>query len=71
MIYKCGGLTYQQALDRLPPGSKWSCSFGNPGSPGYHEFWRTPDRLQRYDLSNGVWDMPDICNVGWSVEVVA
>lgn len=70
MTYKCGGLTYQQALDRLPARSKWSCSFGNPGTPGYRELWRTPDN-HRYELGNGVWDMPDICNVGWSIGEVA
>ena len=36
-------MTYQQATDTLPPGSKWSSSFGYPGDGGYCEFWRTAD----------------------------
>lgn len=45
-------MSYQQAIDTLPAGAKWSNSFGYPGEGGYCEYWRTPDG-KRYQVSNG------------------
>jgi len=43
-------MTYHQAIDTLPAGSKWSCSFGNPGEDRYSEFWRDQSGA-RYEVS--------------------
>lgn len=44
-------MKYQQAIDQLPPGAKWSSSFGYPGEGGYSEFWRADGK--RFEVSNG------------------
>lgn len=44
--------TSHEAQALLPATAKWSSSFGNPGSPGFHEYYRTPDG-SRFCISNG------------------
>jgi hypothetical protein len=35
--------SYNQALESLPAGARWSASFGNPGEERYSEIYRHPD----------------------------
>ena len=61
-------MTYQQATNKLPEGSKWSSSFGYPGEGGYCDFWRDRDG-KRYQVSNGKYG--DFGKFVWAVEEIS
>ena len=48
-------MTYNEAVNMLPEGAKWSSSFGYSGEGGYVEYWCSTSG-ERWSLSNGPWD---------------
>ncbi len=48
--------TRSEAVQDLPYGAKWSCSFGNPGEGGYVEYYRAPNGDQ-WQVSNGPYHL--------------
>ena len=55
--------TRSEAIQALPYGAKWSCSFGNPGEGGYVEYYRAPDG-RRWQVSNGPYYLCSF-NLDW------
>jgi hypothetical protein len=47
-------VNYSEASKLLPADAVCSCSFGNPGTGGCVEYWRTPAGAV-YTMSNGPW----------------
>lgn len=47
-------MTHDEAVDTLPAGATWLCSFGNRGMGGYVAVFRLG--RQCWEVSNGRWD---------------
>ena len=47
--------SHHDAIMATPAGTRWSCSFGQPGEGGYSEYLHTPDD-RCFIVSNGLWD---------------
>lgn len=57
--------SHQAAIMATPAGTRWRCSFGNPGEGGYAEYLHTPDD-RCLVIRNGQWDA--IHPFVWTIE---